>query len=80
MKVSQTNTASAFITGLQEFYGESSVVLALKKICDQSSPDRKVGERLLQSINQMKPISQQDKQRIEGVVLEVFKATDALRK
>ncbi|MBP7074801.1 MAG: hypothetical protein KBA81_05385 [Rhabdochlamydiaceae bacterium] len=79
MKISQTNAATAFITGLQEFYGESSVVLALKKISDQNSPDRKVGERLLQSINQMKPVSQQDKKRIEEIVLQVFEATDALR-
>lgn len=75
MKVSQTNSATAFITRLQEFYGESTVVLALRRICEQNSPERQVGQRLLKSIDQMKPISEQDKQCIERVVLSVFEAT-----
>ncbi len=78
MKVSHTNAATVFITNLQEFYGESTVVLALKKICEQNSPERQVGERLVKSIDQMKPISEQDKQRIERVVLRVFEANRAL--
>lgn len=78
MKVSQTNSATAFITRLQEFYGESTVVLALRRICEQNSPERQVGQRLLNSIDQMKPISEQDKQRIERVVQRVFEANRAL--
>lgn len=79
MKVSQTNVATVFITRLQEFYGESTVMLALRKICEKNSPERQVGQRLLNSIDQMKPISDQDKRRIEMVVLKVFEANGALR-
>ena len=79
MKVSQTIAATVFITKLQDFYGESTVILALKKICEQNSPERQVGERLVKSIDQMKPISEQDKRCIERVVLKVFEANGALR-